>query len=236
MNLNHIRLNSFQMIDSGIDSLKLVLENGEAKAIHLVNSFTVTKLAEINKIDLLYSEYCIADGKYLSLFYKIVKRNILYFRGNNFLDYILSMYPDSKHLILGTPTLGVGKFMELLKKNYPRNHYMQVLSPPFSDDFQLHLDFSSAAVQENSPDFIWVAIGTPKQDLLVSELARRHQGQFVAIGAAINFLGQKESPIVLQILGLEWLYRLLKEPRRLWKRYLFDGPKFIYVLLTNMYK
>jgi N-acetylglucosaminyldiphosphoundecaprenol N-acetyl-beta-D-mannosaminyltransferase len=224
------------MIGSGIDSLNTVLTNGQAKAIHLVNSFTVTKLAEINKIDILYSEYCIADGKYLSIFYKLVRNNILYFRGSEFFDYVLTEYPNSKHLILGTPSIGVENFLNIVKSKYPKNHLVQVYSPPFSDEFQVHLDFSSFAIKESSPDFIWVAIGTPKQDLLVSELAKVHHGQFVAIGAAINFLGQKESPVFLQILGLEWLYRLFKEPRRLWRRYLLDGPKFVYVLILNIYK
>jgi N-acetylglucosaminyldiphosphoundecaprenol N-acetyl-beta-D-mannosaminyltransferase len=57
---------------------------------------------------------------------------------------------------------------------------------------------------------------------------------FIGIGAAINFVKQKEAPLVIQKIGMEWFYRLLKEPRRLWRRYLIDGPKFVFVFIFNV--
>jgi len=236
MKLRHVNLHSLKMITSDFIYLQWLFNNGESKAIHLVNSFTVTKLAETGSLEMLNSEYCIADGKYLSYFFKLKRMSVLYMRGNELFKETLRQYPNSTHVILGSPKLGLTKFENILSSDYPNHKFLTVHEPPFTNRIQSHIDFASTIIKEFSPDFIWIAIGTPKQDVLASELSKSYSGNFIAIGAAINFLNQKESPIMLQTLGLEWLYRLLKEPRRLWRRYLVDGPKFIYVFVFNLFK
>ena len=236
MKLRQVNLYSLKMIAPNLKYLQWLFNNGEPKAIHLVNSFTVTKLAETSHLEMLNSEYCIADGKYLSYFFKFKRVPVLYMRGNELFKETLRQYPNSIQVILGSPKLGLAKFENILCSDYPNHNYLTVHEPPHTNEIQSHIDFASTIIREFSPDFVWIGIGTPKQDILASELSKLHSGNFIAIGAAINFLNQKESPIILQTLGLEWLYRLLKEPRRLWRRYLVDGPKFIYVFVFNLFK
>lgn len=80
------------------------------------------------------------------------------------------------------------------------------------------------------PRFIWVGLGAPKQELWIQK-ARSLEPDclFFGIGAAIDFLaGSKpRAPLWMQRMGLEWLFRLLTEPKRLWKRYMITNTKFI---------
>ena len=83
---------------------------------------------------------------------------------------------------------------------------------------------------------VWVALGTPKQDRWLSE----HRDQLdapvlVAVGAAFNLLSGRlrQAPRWMQRSGLEWCWRLLQEPRRLWRRYLLFNPLFIWNLMLQ---
>jgi N-acetylglucosaminyldiphosphoundecaprenol N-acetyl-beta-D-mannosaminyltransferase len=85
-------------------------------------------------------------------------------------------------------------------------------------------------VNRAAPDVLWVGLGTPKQDRWMHEHRDRLRVPvMVGVGAAFDFLAErkKQAPAWIQEHGLEWLFRLLQEPRRLWKRYLVDGPEFV---------
>lgn len=78
-------------------------------------------------------------------------------------------------------------------------------------------------------DMVFLAIGAPQSELCCREIAESGNGRGVAlcIGASLEFIvGKKQrAPSWMQKSALEWLYRLLREPRRLWRRYLVDGPR-----------
>jgi N-acetylglucosaminyldiphosphoundecaprenol N-acetyl-beta-D-mannosaminyltransferase len=112
----------------------------------------------------------------------------------------------------------------------PGIHIAGMDSPPFR---QLTPHEDAAAVEminASAPDVLWVGLGTPKQDRWMYE--HRHQLRvpvMVGVGAAFDFLAErkKQAPPWMQEHGLEWLFRLVQEPRRLWKRYLLHGPEFV---------
>lgn len=86
-----------------------------------------------------------------------------------------------------------------------------------------------------SPDFIWVAIGAPRQEYLMNRMRGKVNGLMVGIGGVFNILSGKvkDAPRWMQAVGLEWLYRLSKEPRRLFKRYLITNSRFIWYILQG---
>ena len=74
--------------------------------------------------------------------------------------------------------------------------------------------------------YVWLGLGTPKQDYLGHILsAKYHNIKIIGIGAALDYLSgvKKEAPLIVQKLKCEWLYRLIKEPIRLWERYLIGN-------------
>ncbi|MGK0205290.1 MAG: N-acetylglucosaminyldiphosphoundecaprenol N-acetyl-beta-D-mannosaminyltransferase [Planctomycetota bacterium] len=92
------------------------------------------------------------------------------------------------------------------------------------------------AVQENSPDIVFVALGSPKQELLIYEIrALLPQAWWIGVGISFSFVcgAVRRAPKWVQGMGLEWFHRLLQEPRRLATRYLLHGPPCLLWLLFN---
>jgi N-acetylglucosaminyldiphosphoundecaprenol N-acetyl-beta-D-mannosaminyltransferase len=86
------------------------------------------------------------------------------------------------------------------------------------------------AILATDASIVWVALGTPKQDFVSTEIAIRTGLPCVGVGAAFDFVAGTvaEAPEWMQSKGLEWVYRFYKEPRRLWKRYVFGNVRFLY--------
>lgn len=102
---------------------------------------------------------------------------------------------------------------------------------PTPDD----LDELVASVTEAEADVLWIGIGTPKQDYVVPELAERLSIPVVPVGAAFDFWSGavSQAPRFLHGSGFEWVYRMAREPRRLWKRYLLGNPRFLWSALKH---
>ena len=106
-------------------------------------------------------------------------------------------------------------------------------SPPFhklteAEDREIVSKINSA-----QPDIVWVGLGTPKQERWMAEhLELLNSSALVGVGAAFDFLSgtKAQAPRWMQQNGLEWMFRLATEPRRLWKRYLIYNPWFLYKL------
>jgi N-acetylglucosaminyldiphosphoundecaprenol N-acetyl-beta-D-mannosaminyltransferase len=83
------------------------------------------------------------------------------------------------------------------------------------------------------PDVVWIGMSSPKQDRWMARMrARLDAPVLIAVGAAFDFHSGtvKQAPVWMQRSGLEWVYRLATDPRRLWRRYLIDNPWFLWEL------
>jgi N-acetylglucosaminyldiphosphoundecaprenol N-acetyl-beta-D-mannosaminyltransferase len=107
-------------------------------------------------------------------------------------------------------------------------------SPGFERD-SVQMERLLARVREASPDIVFVALGSPKQEKLI-EILRQHlpRAWFLGIGITFSFVAGevKRAPMWMRKSGLEWLHRMLQEPRRLVKRYLIDGLPFAMRLIA----
>src|SRR4051794_10799971 len=103
-------------------------------------------------------------------------------------------------------------------------------SPPFRSLSEEEIDAVVAEINHAKPDVVWVGIGVPKQEKWMAALRDRIDAPvLVGVDAAFDFhagLGP-QAPSWMQSAGLEWLFRLAKEPRRLWRRYLTYNPRFV---------
>ncbi len=103
-------------------------------------------------------------------------------------------------------------------------------SPPFRALSEEEIDAVVAEINHAKPDVVWVGIGVPKQEKWMASLRDRIDAPvLVGVGAAFDFHAGlvPQAPSWMQAAGLEWLYRLGQEPRRLWKRYLTNNPRFV---------
>jgi N-acetylglucosaminyldiphosphoundecaprenol N-acetyl-beta-D-mannosaminyltransferase len=121
-------------------------------------------------------------------------------------------------------------------RDFPALQLCGTLSPPFGD---WGMDQNTAMVREINgarPDVLWIGMTAPKQEKWVAA-NRRHLCVPVigSIGAVFDFYAGTVSraPQWIRRLGFEWLYRLAKEPRRLWRRYLVSSPKFIALVIWH---
>jgi N-acetylglucosaminyldiphosphoundecaprenol N-acetyl-beta-D-mannosaminyltransferase len=125
-----------------------------------------------------------------------------------------------------------------VQKTYPGHRIAGALSPPFRA-MTVEEDLATIEKINNArPDVLWVGLGMPKQDWWIyNHLDGLRVPIVVGIGAAFRFLsgGVKRAPAWVGDNGFEWLWRLALEPRKLWRRDLIDGPRFLaYALVQSM--
>jgi N-acetylglucosaminyldiphosphoundecaprenol N-acetyl-beta-D-mannosaminyltransferase len=130
----------------------------------------------------------------------------------------------------GKPGLS-SQLADVLQIRFPGLRVAGTFSPPFRPLNQDERNALAKQVAETRPDFFWVGIGMPKQEKFMAEyMAILPEAKiFIGVGAAFDFFtGQvKQAPRWMMRTGLEWLFRLFQEPRRLWRRYLIYNPLFI---------
>lgn len=141
-----------------------------------------------------------------------------------------------KHFFVGSTEAVLGRLHTTIRDVFPQAQVAGSTSPPFRELTPREIDSLAAAVREVDTDILWIGLGTPAQHYLGRALADRDAAPaIVCVGAAFEFLAgfRKEAPRWMQRMGLEWLHRLLSEPRRLWKRYLIGNPLFVAGVLVD---
>ena len=126
-----------------------------------------------------------------------------------------------------------------LKTEYPELKIAGVFSPPFKALTKEEDNEIIEMINKAKPDVLWVALGLPKQEQWIFEHRNRlNVPVAVGVGAALGFLSGrvKHAPNWLGNLGLEWLYRLIHEPKKLWRRDFIDGPRFVWHVLCEFAK
>ncbi len=119
------------------------------------------------------------------------------------------------------------------------NNVVGTYSPPFSPMQEADWEELVSKINESRVQVVWIGLSTPKQEKFAFELSKRVKVKFIiTVGAAFDFhTGRLEqAPHWMQRAGLEWFFRLLKEPRRLWKRYIEIVPKFAILAGVDLIK
>ena len=156
-------------------------------------------------------------------------------------DLMLELFAISKekgyrHYFYGATEETLQSMKEVLERDYPGIQIAGMYAPPFraltpQEDAQI-----VAKINESRPDFIWIGLGAPKQEEWMHQHMGQLQGVLIGVGAGFDYLAGyiKRAPRWMQRMSLEWLYRLLQDPKRLWRRYFTSNVKFI--CLTRMDK
>lgn len=144
-----------------------------------------------------------------------------------------------KCFFLGSTNETLIKIRERAKKKYP-NVQVETYSPPYKSEFSEEDNrMMLSKINNFKPDVLFVGMTAPKQEKWAyNNYNYLDVGHIGCIGAVFDFYAGtiKRAPKWMINLGLEWLYRLIKEPKRMWKRYLLGNIKFIIAILKEKYK
>ena len=135
-----------------------------------------------------------------------------------------------RHFFYGSSEDTLSKLKEKLLEQYPGLQIAGMYSPPFRTLTKEEDGEITNMINASHPDFIWVALGAPKQEQWMYEHKGKVEGLMFGVGAAFDFLAGtvKRAPNWMQDLCLEWLFRISQDPKRLFKRYLTTNFSFLY--------
>lgn len=135
----------------------------------------------------------------------------------------------------GTPEVLEG-LRASLERTQPGIRIVGMEAPPFRPVSDEELGATLSRVREAGAHAVWIGLGAPKQDVMGARMRDADAAPLVfCVGAAFDFLSgtKRRAPAWMRRLGLEWLHRLLSEPRRLWRRYLIGNVRFIAGVLAD---
>jgi len=133
---------------------------------------------------------------------------------------------------------GVAKQLQCaLLSRFPGINVVGIYTPPFRPLNELEFRQLKDMVAELNPDLFWVGLSTPKQEqFMAANIQRLSTKVMIGVGAAFDIhTGRlRDAPDWVKNFGLQWVHRLIQEPTRLWKRYLKNNPKFVWMVALQL--
>jgi N-acetylglucosaminyldiphosphoundecaprenol N-acetyl-beta-D-mannosaminyltransferase len=128
----------------------------------------------------------------------------------------------------GTPET-LARLLERVRRDHPGLRIAYAESPPFGPLDAARLAREAEAIAASGARIVFVGLGCPKQERWMAAQRGRIPAVMLGVGAAFDFLSgaKRQAPRWMQAAGLEWAFRLATEPRRLWRRYLANNPRFV---------
>lgn len=152
--------------------------------------------------------------------------------GPSYLGEILkeSVSNGYRHYFYGSTKETLDKLKENIEKEYPGIQIVGMYSPPFRPMTVEEDEKIIQEINECHPDFLWVGLGAPKQEKWMFEHQGKVNGFMIGVGAGFDYFAGniKRAPEWMQKRNLEWFYRLMQDPKRLFSRYLKTNSKFIW--------
>lgn len=227
---------TIEYIDKNLDSLS-------GNYICIANVHTTVMAAEDEKYLMIQNtaRLVLPDGGPLSTISRIKGfRDAKRVTGPDLMEEVfkLSSLKGYTHYFYGSTEENLKNLKQQLIQQFPKLKIVGMYSPPFratlaSEDEQIikQIKFAKA-------DFIWVGLGAPKQEMWMYNHKSLFDGVMVGVGAGFDYFSEniKRAPIWMQNSNLEWLYRLLQEPKRLIKRYLVYNSKFVFKITRELIK
>lgn len=142
----------------------------------------------------------------------------------------LSKKKNYRHYFYGSTEQTLERLKSELKKRYPDLEVVGMYSPPFRELTREEDEEVIKAINRTKPDFVWIGLGAPKQEVWMAKHQGLIQGLMLGVGAGFDYHAGniRRAPQWMQKTNLEWLYRLLQDPKRLFKRYWYTNTRFIW--------
>lgn len=210
--------------------------------IHFANAYSVVLAQEDSSLAGAFSSgICFPDGKpvvwAVRLLHRRSSNDVHQVRGPSFFEEFMreGVPMNVRHYLLGSTPETLSKLTESLSARIPGVQIVGTSSPPFrhvtDQEWRDELD----RIRASQANVVWIGLGTPKQDLIAEKLNGIMPSTYICVGAAFDFSAGnlRHAPRWMQRAGLEWLFRFVQEPRRLWKRYVFGNCQFIFTVASQ---
>ncbi|MBI6060428.1 WecB/TagA/CpsF family glycosyltransferase [Clostridium perfringens] len=238
-NILGVNINVTNMKDT-VSYIKKNLSNLKGNYICVSNVHTTVMSYEDEKYRNIQNSAAMAlpDGKPLSIVSR--KRGYKYAErvtGPDLMEEIFKISEEKgyKHYFYGSTEKTLKELNNKLKSKYPNLDIVGMHSPPFRKLLELEDKEIIKMINFAKPDFVWVGLGAPKQEIWMYEHKDKIIGLMIGVGAGFDYHAEiiKRAPSWMQKFSLEWLYRLLQDPKRLFKRYIKTNFKFLYLCKKN---
>ena len=149
--------------------------------------------------------------------------------------FAISREEGYRHYFYGSTEETIKTLRKQLGARYPGIQIAGSYSPPFRPLTEEEDVKITAHINEAQADFVWIGLGAPKQEKWMYAHRDRVQGLMIGVGAGFDYFAGniRRAPLWMQKCALEWLYRLLQDPRRLFKRYLVTNTKFLWLMIRK---
>jgi len=237
-----ININLFSNYDETYFTVYHNLLRNQSHYITVNNVHTVIEAVKSKKYKNVINSSLISlpDGKPLSIYSKLIgNKNINRIFGPTFFEKTLEWGQKDgfKHYLFGSSEETLKKMLKNIKIKYPNATICGYYSPPYKEKFtDEENNLFLQNMNESDADIFWISLGAPKQELWMYENYKKlNHGVMIGIGAGFSYLAgeTKHAPKWMKDFALEWLYRLVQEPKRLWKRYLITNSLFIWYCLLE---
>ena len=144
-----------------------------------------------------------------------------------------------RHFFYGATDQTLKSLQARLVSQFPGLIVAGVYSPPFRPLQEDEVGRVVACINGAKPDIVWVGLGTPRQDFWVAQFRPLLEAPvLIAVGAAFDFHAGvvRQAPRWMMRIGMEWFFRLMMEPRRLWRRYLIGNLRFTGLILSQYWQ
>lgn len=140
-----------------------------------------------------------------------------------------------RHYFYGSTDETLEKLYAVLTEKYPGIQIVGMYSPPFRPMTEDEDKAIIERINETKPDFVWVGLGAPRQEKWMAAHQGQINGLMIGVGAGFDYHAGniRRAPEWMQKNNLEWVYRLLQDPKRLFKRYLYTNTKFIWTAIVR---
>lgn len=213
-------------------------QNTDLPPLHFISAHAFVEGTKSEILAEIYrSGKLICDSKPLSVYLsKALRIHTPHVRGTSFMRKLILTAPKgSRHYFLGGTDDTLTGIRNFIRENRGSELTCEYNSPEFNrawDEISPHVLDN---IKSFAPNFVWVGMGAPKQFYISAEIYEKLKVTSFSVGAAFDFIAgtKQECPKLISNLGMEWLFRLITEPRRLWRRYLIGNMEFIFYLLID---
>ena len=234
--MNSKRVLKTEISVTTVDDIAYFLIENTAKTVAVCNANTLVRAYRNLEIEQLVDSFDVKtpDGFPVAKSLKILMKNDQKrVDGYNIFHKTINygLEKNVSHYFFGNNEHVVQSMINKLNKLYPGINIAGFYCPPLTETEKLTDNEYIKDLLKRDPDIVWVSLGFPKQENFIYNIKKIHQvrSNFVGVGAVFEWVaGTKvKAPEWLADFGLEWIFRLVQEPKRLFRRYLIDNFLFI---------